>query len=133
MTGVLQSNVYLEDFSEFARAQNAQPWLRRLQEHAIERFSELGFPTTHDEEWRFTNVAPISRVAFQRARNNAAPRQLPHADDEQLVLVNGRYAPELSRLPGGVKAGSLAEAMRADADVVEPYLARYASFQTHAF
>jgi hypothetical protein len=31
-------------------------------ETAFQRFTELGFPTTHDEEWRFTNVAPIARL-----------------------------------------------------------------------
>jgi Fe-S cluster assembly protein SufD len=33
-----------------------------LRETAFQRFTELGFPTTHDEEWRFTNVAPIARL-----------------------------------------------------------------------
>src|ERR1035437_6530156 len=33
-----------------------------LRETAFQRFLELGFPTTHDEEWRFTNVAPIARM-----------------------------------------------------------------------
>ena len=33
-----------------------------LREAAFQRFAELGFPTTHDEEWRFTNVAPIART-----------------------------------------------------------------------
>ena len=33
-----------------------------LRETAFQRFQELGFPTTHDEEWRFTNVAPIARL-----------------------------------------------------------------------
>ena len=33
-----------------------------------QRFAELGFPTTHDEEWRFTNVAPIARTNFRIRR-----------------------------------------------------------------
>ena len=41
------------------------PWLQELREAAFERFPELGFPTTHDEEWRFTNVAPIARTSFR--------------------------------------------------------------------
>lgn len=39
----------------------AEPWVQSLREAAFQRFSELGFPTTHNEEWRFTNVAPIAR------------------------------------------------------------------------
>ena len=37
-------------------------WLEPIREAASERFKELGFPTTHNEEWRFTNVAPIARA-----------------------------------------------------------------------
>ena len=40
---------------------------RQLREAAFQRFAELGFPTTHDEEWRFTNVAPIARAKFAHA------------------------------------------------------------------
>ena len=31
---------------------------------ALDRFLTLGFPTTQDEEWRFTDVAPISEKIF---------------------------------------------------------------------
>ncbi len=40
---------------------------------AFARFAELGFPTTHNEEWRFTNVAPIARSTF-RAGNRSGLR-----------------------------------------------------------
>jgi Fe-S cluster assembly protein SufD len=45
-------------------AQLASP-CQALREAAFRRFSELGFPTTHDEDWRFTNVAPIARKDFR--------------------------------------------------------------------
>jgi Fe-S cluster assembly protein SufD len=50
----------------------AAPWLQELREDAFRRFAESGFPTTHDEDWRFTSVAPIARAEF--ARGIAAPR-----------------------------------------------------------
>ncbi len=31
-----------------------------------------GFPTTHDEDWRFTNVAPIARDQFPDRRRPAS-------------------------------------------------------------
>ena len=37
------------------------------------------FPTTHDEEWRFTNVAPIARAQV-RACGSAVPRIPPDVD-----------------------------------------------------
>jgi Fe-S cluster assembly protein SufD len=48
--------------AEFAKLP-ASPY-QALREAAFERFSALGFPTIHDEEWRFTNVAPIARGSF---------------------------------------------------------------------
>ena len=62
MTAVAeQIGNWLAAFTEQAAA---EPWLQALREAAFQRFSELGFPTTHDEEWRFTNVAPIARTGF---------------------------------------------------------------------
>ncbi|SPE35229.1 Iron-regulated ABC transporter permease protein SufD [Candidatus Sulfopaludibacter sp. SbA3] len=51
----------------FTSQRAADPWLQRLREAGFQRFAEVGFPTTHDEEWRFTNVAPIARANFRRA------------------------------------------------------------------
>ena len=51
----------------FTNQPAADPWLQMLREKGFERFSQMGFPTTHDEEWRFTNVAPIARGNFRCA------------------------------------------------------------------
>jgi len=56
--------------AEFTRQPKAEPWLQELRDAGFQRFAELGFPTTHDEEWRFTNVAPIARATFRVARSN---------------------------------------------------------------
>jgi Fe-S cluster assembly protein SufD len=61
MTAVSQGiGNWLEEFTK----QSPSP-LQALRDAAFARFSELGFPTTHDEEWRFTNVAPIVRTDFR--------------------------------------------------------------------
>jgi Fe-S cluster assembly protein SufD len=51
--------------AEFSKLRTEEPWLKELRNRALARFRELGFPTTHDEEWRFTNVAPIARTNFE--------------------------------------------------------------------
>jgi Fe-S cluster assembly protein SufD len=56
--------------AEFTRQPKAEPWLQELRDAGFQRFAELGFPTTHDEEWRFTNVALIARTAFRIVRSN---------------------------------------------------------------
>jgi Fe-S cluster assembly protein SufD len=50
--------------AEFTKQAPCEPWIQQLRDAAFQRFAELGFPTTHDEEWRFTSVAPIARTSF---------------------------------------------------------------------
>jgi Fe-S cluster assembly protein SufD len=84
--------------------------LRDRREAAFTRFLERGFPTTRDEEWKFTNVAPIAATPFVRAGSPAVPGAalepfLFPGIDHQIVLVNGRLSKTLSsidRLPAGV-------------------------------
>jgi Fe-S cluster assembly protein SufD len=89
-----------------------------LRRASIERFAALGFPTTKDEDWKYTNLAPFLKKPYQPAApvDAAIVREqltsAPFADlgCPRLVFVNGRYAPELSTTPAGVTAGSLGEA-----------------------
>jgi len=140
-TPELQS--YLESFARFEKTAvgHQHGWLRKLRQEGFARFSELGFPTTHDEDWRFTNIAPISRTAFQLAesakvsRRDLEPFLIPGAAC-RLVFVNGRYAPDLSslgKLPKGVHVASLAEAIKRDGDKLQTRLGRYASFEKDVF
>jgi len=137
---------YLEVFSRFEKeleADERSP-MHRLRESAIGRFAELGFPTAHDEEWRFTNLAPITRVSFQRA-STSIPRSLTLSkldqltydswDCHRLVFVNGALARELSDIlkTPGFELKSLREALHDDARSVEAHLAKYADCDEHAF
>ena len=71
ITATQQLESYLESFSEFEKlaAGHNLPWLRKLRREAFARFCEVGFPTTHDEDWRFTNVSAIAQTAFRLTRN----------------------------------------------------------------
>jgi Fe-S cluster assembly protein SufD len=91
----------------------------------------LGFPTTHDEEWRFTNVAPIARTTFVPGEPPAGPYF--KSPGHVLSFLNGHYQPELSSAPPGIEAFSLAEVLRDRPEYAEPHLARYAGFNNHAF
>jgi len=66
--------------SEFTRQAPVAPWLQQLREAAFQRFVDLGFPTTHNEEWRFTNVAPIARANFPVALPNIVGQTLSPAN-----------------------------------------------------
>jgi len=141
---------YLTSFSEFDKkaARDGQAWLRPIRHKAILRFTELGFPTTRDEDWRFTDVSPIATTPFASAPTLAqdgharlTSRELerftfPDLTCSRLVFVNGRCAPELSSLlplPDGVRVSSLGQTFASDPDLLEEHLARYADFQHDAF
>ena len=135
--------------SEFMRLENewiarGPAWLLPIRKGAIARFGELGFPTTRDEEWRYTNVSHIARTDFKLADGSAPettadriePFTFASAEGCRLVFVNGHFVPALSRLedlPDGVYVGSLAEALHTYGDLVRLHLARHAGYQANAF
>ena len=136
---------YLSRFAQVeARLAGDGAALLPIRKKAIERFAQLGFPTTRDEDWRFTNVAPIARTAFEAATGDGeaveaqqlATSALLQADWPRLVFVNGYFAPQLSsvgKLPGGVRLESLAAVAHADPEALQQHLARYADYQDHPF
>ncbi|HUF46689.1 MAG TPA: Fe-S cluster assembly protein SufD [Vicinamibacterales bacterium] len=98
------------------------PDLAEVRQAAFARVLDRGFPTTRDEEWRFTNVAPalappyVRPAAGRPADAVIAPFRFGDAVPHEAVLVNGRLDAGLSsldRLPAGVTVRSFAEAIAA--------------------
>jgi len=111
---------YLETFDQSKNRAGAQPrWLESLRQDAFARFSDVGFPTTHDEDWRFTNVAAVAGTPFELAEQSAVEKEQLESFGAaefacQLVFVNGLFSEQLSRvssLPKGVMIGSLGAMM----------------------
>jgi len=138
--------IYCSHFARFESEaiRDGGSWTYPIRKAAISRFAEQGFPTTRHEEWKYTNVAPVLKVPFKHAGykpteltpETVKPLTLGREEGRQLVFVNGYFSPELSllwQLPDGVKAGSLAAALDTEVQQVEPHLAKYASYQDHAF
>jgi Fe-S cluster assembly protein SufD len=145
ITATQQLESYLERFSEFEKlaAGHALPWLRKLRRDAFAHFCEVGFPTTHDEDWRFTNVSAIAQMPFRLARRGRVQMSLEQLAPyriagvaSQLVFVNGRFACELSsleKLPDGVKVSSLAEEISSNPGAIEQHFSRYVDIRRDAF
>ena len=143
MATALRSKKYHEIYTELEQFRRASEpvWLRHLRAEGWEIFISTGFPTVRDEDWRFTNLAPLARTEFHRAPQAAVPRaaiessRLPGAAC-QLVFVNGRFASELSEitsLPAGLEVSSLAAALSQNSESVEQHLGRYANLRRDAF
>jgi Fe-S cluster assembly protein SufD len=142
----MNENAWLSDFEKYEKdaAGKSSPWVGKLRREAFAAFAAGGFPTTRLEEWRHTNVAPIADSVFRLSRagtNGISAGKLSQfvfseADCCNLVFVNGFYSVDLSSpgaLPRGVRAGSLAAALRAEPKKLEPYLARYATGRKNPF
>src|SRR6266496_2243197 len=65
MPAVLDSYVAEAERVGAGLGRTAPEWLTRARRDGLARFQTLGFPTTHDEEWRFTSVAPIADGHFE--------------------------------------------------------------------
>lgn len=137
---------YVSGLPEFQETyfKDAPSWLNNTKSEAIKSFSKLGFPTPLDEDWRFTNLAPISRNSFQIAKNGISDVNkksvekfsIPALDCHKLVFVNGRYVPDLSDIKGetdGVVITNLKDALTSNKDLVENHLAKYADYKNDAF
>ena len=133
---------YQSRFADFEQNLNgeAQSPVHQLRRDAIAHFTATGFPTNRDEEWRFTNIAPLTRIDFELAAKtdepataNIAPLRygLPGP-----VFVDGHFAPSLSQLdalPQGVVVKNLRAAFNEDADLVSRYIGQDAMSEEQAF
>ncbi|HZT60131.1 MAG TPA: Fe-S cluster assembly protein SufD [Pyrinomonadaceae bacterium] len=145
---IKEQSVYAGAFQEFAtRGGGGEPsWLARLREGAFERFEETGFPTTNEEDWKYTNVAPLARKAFEVAGEERAAKierdAVEHlvyeeARRSRLVFVNGIFNRELSSLealPRGFVAEDLGAALAGEhTGVVRERLGRLSEKSGDAF
>ena len=138
------TGLFLKSFSHF-ESMSKPSWLPPLRKAGMARFAELGFPTTHDEDWRFTNVAPLAKLSFKPMFESAADATaksalgnyiFAHVPGLRLVFVNGHYSATLSvvrGLPAGVKVSNLAAALASDSAFIEKQLGRCALTEGNSF
>jgi Fe-S cluster assembly protein SufD len=123
---------------------NDEPsWVRLLRENGFDRFEQVGFPTTDEEEWKYTNVAPIAKIPFEIGSNDSLDKSLlesyfyKETRQSQLVFVNGLYEKELSSikaLPESVVVGDIKDLLKnGQAGLVRDYLARIADYNKDSF
>lgn len=93
---------------------------------AIEHFREVGLPTTDQEEWQYTNVAPLASLGLEPAAAGAvSPEVLSGVGIDvpgaaRLVFVNGQPVEALSSVGGRCGAA------RCGSGAVNELVARYA-------
>ena len=119
-------------------------WLTGVRRSASDWVHAYGFPTRKDEDWRYTRLEAILKVPFERASPGLSHEGALTAINglgaglggARLIFVNGRFAPELSRveeLPTGARVTNLASVLAEGGERLEPVFSRtFAPFH-HAF
>ena len=124
-----------------ALVQAAPTWVKERRESAAKQFAAVGYPTTRDEDWRFTNIKPIAEAnwplaqgGFKHAQALVASVNVPGA--VRLAIVNGQFAAglsDLSALPKGLRIASLRDGARDGTDGIETHLGKVFNIATHPF
>lgn len=117
-------------------------WFDACRAAALERANALSVPTTRDEEWRFTDLTPLTKMQMQpttAAGKVSAADIAVHAVPEaamRLVFIDGVPAPDLAQrgaLPAGVTVMPLSDALKTHAALIEPHLAKLAAGEHELF
>lgn len=112
---------YLSSFKTFEKKLNGESksFLHDIRKTALRELEGMNFPTQHNEEWKYTDVSPITNQNFLPAVNSVLPRftksdiqkyLFRNLDYHLLVFINGIFSKELSELkelPSGVFIGNL--------------------------
>jgi Fe-S cluster assembly protein SufD len=135
---------YMSNFEKFEDNLNGgslKP-IHQVRKEAIAKFSTLNFPTTHDEDWRFTNITPLLKHNFlPSGKINLKQKQIKNflfkkISGNLIVFVNGHFASELSKLknlPEGISVGSLSDEIKNGSAIVNEHFGKYANFKTQIF
>ena len=117
-------------------------WLSSLRQKALEKFKELGFPTTKGERWKYTDLSlylsePLKAVAAKPSKTQVIDKLKSEGWDtakgQWMVFLDGFFSKEQSRLSPvkGLDISPMAD--RLSDSRVEAHLGRIASFESDAF
>jgi Fe-S cluster assembly protein SufD len=144
VTEVLQAEpetsieAYRLNFEEVARNSSEPAWMREFRRSAMGEFERLDFPTMKNEDWHFTNIAPVAEKVFGLPRAGAAisdevvARFSYGQDWNTIIFVNG----QLERIDvesKGIEVSSLASEIAKESEVVKRHLSKLATPESASF
>ena len=100
------------------------------QKTAMERFVELGFPTSGDEDWKFTNLSALAKMSFELAEPGDAAAAAKILETfpagRRIVFLNGRRLSAAAQNEGIENLARYADIRR------HPFVALNTAFLTDA-
>lgn len=108
------SDWYLQNFKLIEEKQNGNiiHFVQQLRNEAIKQLKELGFPSTKNEEWKYTQVLPIVQKNFLPSSLAEIPKNkindirklikenpiFSNLSSNQLVFIDGKFCESLSTI-----------------------------------
>ena len=138
-------NWYISKFDFFESKLNGNTTIpfHKIRKDAISKFSQLHFPTTKNEEWKYTSVATLLKHKFELTKVLASlpeaaldPFMFKGLDTNLLVFVNGQYSRNLSKIEpcaDNLVIDSFANALLEHTDLVQKHLAKHAGYDKDIF
>jgi Fe-S cluster assembly protein SufD len=133
---------YLECLLKSWQAKPAESlsWLNQLRAQAIDRVSTQKLPTKRDEEWRFTDISPLTTLPYRPSQPDVSLQiqDIQHLFlDEvksRLVFIDGYFSPQLSVITNpALVIGNLPALLSTHASALESHLGQYARFDQNVF
>src|ERR1700753_3698062 len=100
MKGIIDTPELKDKFLKSFQLVKSSP-IHAIQQEAISIFEATGFPSTKNEDWKYTNAEPLlkkpfnviqqSEVANPTLKENIKTFFIPNLDCYRLVFVNGFY------------------------------------------
>lgn len=137
------SNNYLENLLKTYPQYTTSPlpWFSQLRTEAVDRVGVLKMPTTGDEDWRFTDISPLTDVPYQVAQTvpQLQPAEIQsHYLQEaatRLVFVDGQYSAQLSTISqeSGIIIGNLSTLLTSYSTQIAANLGRCVNYNDNIF
>lgn len=142
---------YLNNFETFENSLNGESKkpIHLIRKEAISNFNKLNFPTTHDEDWRFTNIAPLLKYNFEPATQaDVKAKQIEkfkfkNLKGNVLIFINGHFNPILSIIKNSssedsgaqneIRVGNIADEIKNNSAVIDKYFGKYANHKEQIF
>lgn len=131
---------------EKKRSSNSPSWLGALRRSAFSRFTQIGFPTVRDEDWRLTNIEPFVKdpfhFVFDPSPDGLTTERIPQfflgpeKEGDLLVFINGFLSKEFSRISekdSSLRIGSLTQALQECPEIVRNFLGKIVPYERNGF
>ena len=137
----------LAEFNTFEKNLNgaASTPINNIRKEARDYFETLGFPDRKAEEWKYTRANSITKYDFSQSFSkeesdiseiDVEKLLVPDLETNTIVLINGRYSNELSKIisdPKEVFVCGFSEAQKSHPQIFNNHFAKYADYKIDGF